>query len=84
MKDAVIPHVAACDVCCRTKTPRARPAGLLQQMPVADRPWATVTMHFIAKLPISDGYDSIWDLSEVCNLFGIKRKLPTAFHPQTD
>jgi hypothetical protein len=23
-------------------------------------------------------------LSEVCNLFGIKRKLPTAFHPQTD
>jgi hypothetical protein len=57
--------LAACDLCRRSKPDRHRPYGLLQPLPVAARPWSSVTMDFITKLPASKDtttgttYDSI-------------------------
>ncbi|RFN43552.1 pol polyprotein [Fusarium flagelliforme] len=57
--------VKQCDVCIRTKAQRHKPYGTLQPLPVAQRPWDSITMDFITKLPLSEEpstgifYDSI-------------------------
>lgn len=129
--------VRNCQACQRYKNPRDKIPGLLQSLPIADRPWQHLSMDFISlpkdkhnfdsalvvvdrfsKCPISipchktDGApelahmflthvyrhhgvpDSIvsdrggqfvaefW--SEMCKILGIKQKLSSAHHPQTD
>ena len=53
-------YVEACDVCPRIKQPRHKPFGLLHPLDIPARPWQSITMDFIVKLPISHGFDSIW------------------------
>ncbi|KZT62760.1 ribonuclease H-like protein, partial [Calocera cornea HHB12733] len=53
-------YVSGCDTCQRTKAPRHKPYGLLQPLDVPTRPWHSISMDFIVKLPLSSGYDSIW------------------------
>lgn len=53
-------YVAACDVCNRIKIPRHKPFGLLKPLDIPERPWKSISMDFIVKLPLSHGYDSIW------------------------
>ncbi|OJT06055.1 Transposon Tf2-12 polyprotein [Trametes pubescens] len=53
-------YVRACDTCGRIKTPHHRPFGLLRPLDIPDQPWRSISMDFIAKLPVSHGYDSIW------------------------
>jgi protoheme ferro-lyase len=38
---------------------RRTPTGELQPLPIPERPWSSISMEFIEKLPESDGYDSI-------------------------
>lgn len=52
--------VTSCDLCQRTKSPRHAPYGFLQSLKVPTRPWADISHDMIVKLPLSDGYDSIW------------------------
>ena len=52
--------VLSCDVCSRSKTPRHRPYGLLQPLPIPHRPWSSVSMDFITDLPPSNSFDSIY------------------------
>jgi hypothetical protein len=52
--------VLSCDICSRSKTPRHRPYGLLQPLPVPRRPWSSVSMDFITDLPPSNSFDSIF------------------------
>ncbi|KAJ2914471.1 hypothetical protein MD484_g5943, partial [Candolleomyces efflorescens] len=52
-------YVAACDTCGRIKIPRHKPYGLLKPLDIPERPWKSVSMDFIVKLPKSHGYDSI-------------------------
>ena len=40
--------------------PRHKPFGLLHPLEIPDRPWLSITMDYIVKLPPSHGYDSIW------------------------
>ncbi|KAL2125774.1 hypothetical protein VTI74DRAFT_2778 [Chaetomium olivicolor] len=65
-----LPKVAAevvgkCHICKKAKASRHKPYGLLQPLPVAERPWSSLTMDFITKLPVSEDtttgvkYDSI-------------------------
>jgi hypothetical protein len=50
-----------CVACQRNKTRRLKPYGLLQPLPVPEKPWHTVTFDFIVKLPkTSRGNDSIY------------------------
>lgn len=60
MWKAVKDFVQSCDVCSRSKTPRHRPFGLLQPLPIPKQPWSSISMDFITDLPISGSYNSIF------------------------
>jgi transposase InsO family protein len=57
--------IKQCDLCAKTKSRRHKPYGELQPLPVAQRPWDSITMDFITKLPLSEEpstgifYDSV-------------------------
>jgi hypothetical protein len=55
----VISFVSSCDSCQRVKASCQRPAGSLRPLPIPPRPWSTVGMDMIVKLPVSSGYASI-------------------------
>jgi hypothetical protein len=56
----VAKYVSTCVACQRNKARRHKPYGLLQPLPVPEKPWHTVTFEFIVKLPkTSRGNDSI-------------------------
>ena len=59
MQDDIHAYVKTCLVCQQDKVEQAKPAGLLEPLPVAERPWESVTMDFISALPKSDGCGSI-------------------------
>jgi transposase InsO family protein len=52
-------YVKGCMTCSRSKTPRHKKYGTLLPLPIPERPWSSISMDFIEKLPESDGYDSI-------------------------
>src|SRR6202040_709813 len=43
----------------RSKTPRHKPYGNLRQLPIAEKPWNSMSIDFIEHLPLSSGYTSI-------------------------
>ena len=47
-------------MCSRSKNPRHRPYGLLQPLPIPERPWSSVSMDFITDLPPSATFDAIY------------------------
>ena len=51
--------VAQCVLCARNKPSRHRPYGLLQPLPIPERPWHSISMDFIEQLPTSNGYTAI-------------------------
>jgi hypothetical protein len=58
----VAKFVSTCMACQRNKARRHKPYGLLQPLPVPEKPWHTVTFDFIVKLPKTNrGDDSICD-----------------------
>jgi hypothetical protein len=134
-------YVSSCEACGRAKKPKRKPFGLLQPLPIPNRPWADISMDFVTGLPESavgkNQYNSIlvvvdrfskmahyfptrddikaMDLAELfwnqivryyyqvesivtdrgslftstywetfCDQLNTKRRLSTAFHPQTD
>ena len=140
MRKDIEQYLRNCHVCKRAKASRDAYNGLLQPLPVPERPWVDLTMDFVVGLPKSRGYDAIlmvvdrllkerhyipcteenngtnaeataamflryvwcyhglpisltsdqgpqfalkmWD--SLCKLLGIKAKLSTAWHPETD
>jgi len=52
-------YVESCQTCCRSKTPRAKPIGLLQPLPVPPRPWHSISMDIITDLPMINSFDSV-------------------------
>lgn len=59
MRDDVDAYVRTCLVCQQDKVEQQRPAGLLEPLPIAGRPWESVSMDFISALPKSEGCGSI-------------------------
>ena len=43
----------------RSKSQRHHPYGLLKQLPIPERPWNSISMDFIEKLPMSNGSNTI-------------------------
>lgn len=86
MKTVVRTVLQRCDLCARIKARRHKPYGKLKPLEVAERPWQSITMDFITKLPISEDpatgvhYDSI--LVIVDRLTKFSYFLP--FNEQTD
>src|SRR6266481_1764613 len=52
-------YCKSCTTCSCAKPVCHRPYGLLKQLPIPERPWNSISMDFIEKLPESSGYISI-------------------------
>jgi hypothetical protein len=59
MRRYIEDYVASYVVCQHNKVSRQKPLGLLQPLPIPEQPWKSVSMDFIIKLPVSEGFDSI-------------------------
>ncbi|KAE8681498.1 Detected protein of unknown function [Hibiscus syriacus] len=59
MKDSVELYVKICLVCQQDKVENRQPAGLLEPLPVPQRPWDSIALDFISALPKSERYDLI-------------------------
>jgi hypothetical protein len=59
MRQLVKKFVLSCDTCQRNKSPRHKPYGLLQSLPIPETPWSSISMDFIVQLPPSNGFTSI-------------------------
>uniref|UniRef100_A0A803J5H9 Gypsy retrotransposon integrase-like protein 1 n=1 Tax=Xenopus tropicalis TaxID=8364 RepID=A0A803J5H9_XENTR len=60
LKQDVGNYVDSCPVCQRSKPSRSLPQGLLQPLPVPEKPWTHISMDFIVDLPPSNGNTVIW------------------------
>ncbi|RVW50368.1 Transposon Tf2-2 polyprotein [Vitis vinifera] len=59
IRDEVEAYVRTCLVCQQDKVEQRQPRGLLEPLPVAERPWDSVTMDFIIGLPKLEDSGSI-------------------------
>jgi hypothetical protein len=59
MRKYIMDYVGGCDICQRSKSSNHKPYGLLQPLPIADRPWASISVDFITQLPESNGFSAI-------------------------
>ena len=59
VKDAVIKYVKSCNSCQRVKAQQLGKQGQLIPIVPDCKPWSTIGMDMIIKLPLSGGYDSI-------------------------
>ena len=57
-------YVEECDTCQRNKNQTEAPIGKLMPNTVPEKPWTHISVDFIMKLPLAQGYNSI---SVVCN-----------------
>lgn len=60
MKKDIQEFVEACDVCKQCKSENVLYPGMLQPLPIPEKPWSQVTMDFIEALPNSEGRSVIW------------------------
>ncbi|KAL0149072.1 hypothetical protein M9458_055687 [Cirrhinus mrigala] len=76
-----IQFISRCAVCNISKVPHCLPAGLLQPLPVPQRPWSHIAIDFVTDLPPSNGYTTILSIidrfSKACRFIPLA-KLPTA------
>lgn len=70
-----------CTACQTTKASHQAPAGLLQPLPIPQRPWSHIAIDFVTDLPESQGNTTILNVidrfSKTCRLLPLP-KLPTA------
>ena len=59
MREEVEQYLRNCHVCKRAKASRDAYNGLLQPLPVPERPWVDLTIDFVVGLPKSQGYDAV-------------------------
>ena len=52
-------HVKECDTCQRLKYETCNAAGLLQPLPILEKPWLDVSMDFVEGLPKSQSKDVV-------------------------
>lgn len=72
----VVKYVKSCHSCQQNKSSNQKPGGLLQPLPVPERPWQIVSMDFIMGLPETlNGYTAI--LVVVDKLTKMVRLIPT-------
>ena len=60
MRRYIRAYVSSCEHCARIKHTTHKPYGLLHPLDIPDKPWRSIAMDFIVKLPSSYGYDAIW------------------------
>uniref|UniRef100_A0A4W5QHM8 Gypsy retrotransposon integrase-like protein 1 n=1 Tax=Hucho hucho TaxID=62062 RepID=A0A4W5QHM8_9TELE len=77
----VITFVHQCATCNIVKSSHQKPAGLLQPLPVPQRPWSHIAIDFVTDLPPSQNFTTILTVvdrfSKACRFIPLA-KLPTA------
>lgn len=53
MRKFINEYIRTCETCARTKPARHLPHGPLKPLAIAEKPWASISMDFIVKLPAS-------------------------------
>lgn len=61
MRGTIHRYIKNCHVCRRAKAPRDTYNGLLQPLPVPERPWVDLTMDFVTGLPKCHAYGQVYD-----------------------
>jgi hypothetical protein len=51
MKSMIADYVRGCTTCAAVKPLMQKPAGLLRPLPIAEKPWKTITMDFVGPMP---------------------------------
>ncbi|KAL0163510.1 hypothetical protein M9458_039263 [Cirrhinus mrigala] len=68
--------VKSCQICAQSKTPKELPSGLLQPLPIPQRPWSHLSIDFVTDLPPSQGFTTILVIidrfSKSCRLIPLK------------
>jgi hypothetical protein len=59
LKDDAEEYVKTCLTCQQNRTLNKKQVGLLQPLPIPERPWESVFMDFMVSLPPSKGFDAI-------------------------
>ncbi|KAK3531018.1 hypothetical protein QTP70_007863 [Hemibagrus guttatus] len=52
-------HIEVCATCAQSRTSLQLPTGLLEPLPVPQRPWSHMVVDFITDLPDSEGYKNL-------------------------
>lgn len=69
-----------CVICNTSKSSKQMPAGLLQPLPVPQRPWSHIAIDFIPGLPISKG--NVW--SAFFKFLIVNISLTSGYHPESN
>ncbi|KAK3519646.1 hypothetical protein QTP86_015266 [Hemibagrus guttatus] len=72
-------YIRACSTCAQVWTSRQLPEGMLEPLPIPQRPWSYLSVDFLTDLPDSGGFTTVvvdW-FSKGCKLIPLKG-LPTA------
>ncbi|KAL0147274.1 hypothetical protein M9458_057420, partial [Cirrhinus mrigala] len=81
IRSDTINFIKNCEVCCSTKSSKQLPAGLLQPLPIPQRPWSHIAIDFVTDLPPSERHTTILTVvdrfSKSCRLIPLP-KLPSA------
>ena len=84
MRKEIYKFVDSCVTCQKIKTVRTRDYGKLMPLPITTGPWKSISMDFIVKLPLSEGFDSILVIvdrfSKMCHLIPCNESIDA---PQT-
>ena len=78
MEEDIEAYVKSYLVCQLDKTERRREAGLLQPLPVPEKPWISVSMDFISGFPKVDGKSSIMVVVDRFSKYAVFMAAPNA------
>jgi hypothetical protein len=76
MENDVELYVKTCLVCQQDKAERRIEAGLLQPLPIPEKPWVSVSMDFISGFPEVKGFDGVMVVVDRFSKYGIFRPTP--------
>ncbi|KAK3541726.1 hypothetical protein QTP86_002119 [Hemibagrus guttatus] len=74
-------YVRSCSTCAQSRSSHQLPEGLLEPLPISQRPWSHISVDFLNDLPSSQGFTTVMvtidRFSKACKLVPLKG-LPTA------
>jgi hypothetical protein len=79
MRDDIELYVKTCLVCQQDKVKQHQPSGLLEPLPIPEKPWESVSMDFITCLPKSDGCTNIMVVVDCFSKYEVFIPVPSKF-----